>query len=133
MAYINALKTAEIRKALKAAFPGYKFSVRNENHSSVHVKIVSAPIDLIGLVQKEIRHFGRIVNNEISERGYCQVNQYHIDTHFQPEAAEILNKIVAICNDGNHDNSDIQTDYFDVGWYFHLSIGSWDKPFIVKE
>jgi len=21
------------------------------------------------------------------------------------------------------------TDYFDVGWYFHLSVGNWDKPF----
>lgn len=131
MAFINAAKTAEIRKALKAAFPKYKFSVRNDNHTSVDVKILSAPIDL--LAGRIVEHFGHIVNVDISDRKYCQVNQYHIDNHWQPEVAEILKKIVAICNDGNHDNSDIQTDYFDVGWYFHCSIGDWDRPFVVKE
>jgi hypothetical protein len=32
-------------------------------------------------------------------------------------------------NDGNHDNSDIQSDYFDVGWYISINVGRWDKPY----
>jgi hypothetical protein len=29
---------------------------------------------------------------------------------------------------GNHDRSDSQTDYFDVGWYIEIQFGQWDKP-----
>ena len=32
---------------------------------------------------------------------------------------------------GNHNNSDISTDYFDVGWYIDINIGKWDKPYEV--
>ena len=32
---------------------------------------------------------------------------------------------------GNYDNSDVQTDYFDTGWYIDINIGSWDKPYTV--
>jgi hypothetical protein len=35
-------------------------------------------------------------------------------------------------NDGNHDRSDIQTDYFDVGWYVDVNIGRWNKPYILE-
>ena len=30
----------------------------------------------------------------------------------------------------NHDNSDAQIDYFDVGYYTHWSVGRWNKPFV---
>ena len=32
-------------------------------------------------------------------------------------------------NTGNWDESDIQTDYFDVGWYLQLSLGNWRTHF----
>jgi len=32
---------------------------------------------------------------------------------------------------GNHDRSDIQSDYFDVGWYKSVNIGKWNKPYEV--
>ena len=35
-------------------------------------------------------------------------------------------------NIGNHDNSDLQTDYYDVGWYVNLQFGRWNKPYNVK-
>jgi hypothetical protein len=35
-------------------------------------------------------------------------------------------------NTGNHDNSDSQTDYFDVGWYVDVKVGKWNKPYIVE-
>jgi len=33
-------------------------------------------------------------------------------------------------NNGNHNNSDIQTDYFDVGWYITVNLGKYDTPYI---
>ena len=34
---------------------------------------------------------------------------------------------------GNHNESDSQTDYFNVGWYIDIGIGRWDKPYQVTE
>src|SRR5690606_40972107 len=46
--------------------------------------------------------------------------------------ADVMERIVAALNTGNWDRSDIQTDYFDVGHYVDLRIGTWDKPFVYK-
>jgi hypothetical protein len=32
-------------------------------------------------------------------------------------------------NVGNHDRSDIQSDYFDVGWYVDVNVGAWNQPY----
>jgi hypothetical protein len=59
------------------------------------------------------------------------VNPYHYESHFTGDAREFLTETLQAMNNGNHDNSDIQTDYFDVGWYIHVDIGRWDKPYEV--
>ena len=43
-----------------------------------------------------------------------------------------LSEVIPAMNNGNHDNSDIQTDYFDVGWYIDVNIGKWNKPYTVE-
>jgi hypothetical protein len=35
-------------------------------------------------------------------------------------------------NAGNWDKSDIQTDYFNVGWYIDVNIGKWNKPYTLE-
>jgi hypothetical protein len=35
--------------------------------------------------------------------------------------------------EGNHDNSDIQSDYFDVGWYVEVNIGKWNKAYDLQK
>jgi hypothetical protein len=32
-------------------------------------------------------------------------------------------------NNGNWNNSRIEVDYFDVGWYIDVNIGKWNKPY----
>lgn len=49
------------------------------------------------------------------------------------ESSEIFKRVRQICMEGNHDNNDIQSDYFDVGWYLYLRTGKWNKPFVCKE
>jgi hypothetical protein len=41
--------------------------------------------------------------------------------------------VIDAMNDGNHDNSDIQSDYFDVGWYTHINVGRWNKPYLLTK
>jgi len=40
---------------------------------------------------------------------------------------------MAVMNTGNWDKSDIQTDYFNVGWYVDVNIGKWNKPYIMEQ
>jgi hypothetical protein len=116
MAYINKEKVAEIRKNLKAAFPEIKFSVRNENHTSISVKILQSPYEF---VQRDtMEHF----------YGYRDVNHYWFKDHGYNHT-DVLDRIIEICNEGNFNDSRPEIDYFHVGWYFNLSIGSWDKPY----
>ena len=59
------------------------------------------------------------------------VNPYWFHEHFSGQALAFLKEIFAAMNEGNHDRSDIQTDYFDVGWYVDVNIGRWNQPYAV--
>lgn len=121
MAYIKSEQVSEFRQQIKAAFPGWKFSITKENFSAIRVTILQAPIQMI--------------NNDLDKplnRTYVQTNVYYIHEHYKdrPDVMKALLKIKSICMKGNHDNSDIMTDYHDVGWYVYINIGDYDKPFI---
>jgi hypothetical protein len=121
MAYMDQTKKAAIAAALKQVVPaGWKYSLRVRNHLSIDMTIQSAPVDLLSL-------FG-------ADDGYCQVSsgmsERLLRTNGQDYIALAFSEIHDALNLGNHDNSDLMTDYFDVGHYVTLSIGRWDKPFV---
>ena len=116
MAYISTQKVAEIRSNLKKEFPEIKFSVVRRNHSAVDVTILKSPYDFRP--------------DSLKDREYLSVNSYWFKDHGYKHP-DILNRIIEIANEGNHNNSDVMTDYFDVGWYFDLNLGQWNKPFQV--
>ena len=76
------------------------------------------------LTHYNIENDPRPINN-------LSVNVYWYDEHFKDNtlAVEFLTKALAIMNEGNFDKSDIQSDYFHVGWYVSINIGQWDKPY----
>ena len=121
MAYISPEKTKEIRNELKKQFPrkeGWKFSVRNDNHTKIYINILEAPV-------------------RFNEKDYIQINYYYTENY---ENSETLKKIVNIANgcflpekEQNFDESVPMTDYFRVGWYIGISQGDWDKPFKLIE
>lgn len=43
------------------------------------------------------------------------INNYWYHEHFTGRSLLFLNDILPVLNRGNHDNSDIMIDYFDVG------------------
>lgn len=116
MAYMNKEHAATIRNNLKKAFPNFKFSVTIHHHSSINVSLMKSPLDFS-------KEFAEVKHSE----GYIQVNYYYLERY---EHSDTLKKIYDIINEGNHDNSDPQTDYFDVGFYINFNIGQWDKPYI---
>lgn len=121
MAYITKEQVAKRRELIKSKFPaskGWKFSIVNENGSTISVSIIESPIDF---------------TEQLDGRSYMQVNVYYIKEHFTGEAKDVLLAIRDICNEGNFDKSDISTDYHHVGWYTSINIGKWDKPFKVSD
>lgn len=123
-------KIAEINKKF-----GIKASIAVRHHSEVVLNIASGEIDFIGNANEVIANDPYCQARDIKAdiKDHIQVNQYHMDKNFTGKAREYLEEVYKVLMDGNHDNSDAQVDYFDVGWYVSMNIGRWDKPYIVTK
>lgn len=117
MAYMSQAKKAELAPAIKAICKKYgiKASLAVRHHSGLVLNIKEGPIDFIGN----------------SDNGHEQVNPYHYEKHYDSVALAFLEEVIPAMMIGNHNNSDIMSDYFDVGWYIYVNIGQWDKPYKV--
>ena len=123
MAYMSQEKKQLLAPAIKAILKEYdlKGTLSVEHHSGLVLTIKSGKIDFFSDNDKYA---------DLSQR-YIQVNVYHIEGHYSGQAKEALLKLKAAMSVGNHDNSDTQTDYFDVGWYVYINVGKWDSPYIL--
>lgn len=120
MAYINAEEVRAIRMALKAEYPDFKFSVKKGfNDSSVDVTVVEGPVDF----------------SSITTVGYVQINHYYTSNYgrhqkFFDNIVKIIKTAPALAGGKVwFDESDSMTDYFHTAYYFHINVGSWDKPY----
>jgi len=132
MAYMNQEKKSVIAAALKKVVPaGWKYTLAVRNHSTIVFTLRQAPVDILGNIREaiEAKQFG--YGHKAPEVGlYWRVNTHYIDSQFSGDVLAVFQKIDEALNTGNHDNSDIQTDYFDVGWYVDLNVGSYGDPFL---
>lgn len=136
-----------VRAELKKEFPDCKFSVRTQYASmcqELKVSLMASPESVYAsLLSRPDKYDGS--QHEINP-GYNQLNHYYIEedynhegqwysngVHLTEKGAKMLNRVVEIANQENWNNSDSMTDYFDVNYYFSLSIGQWDKPYQSKE
>lgn len=124
MAYMNQERKATLVPGIKAALAkhGLKGRVNVPNRFTIGVVITEGPIDFFSDLQAENDGWD-----------YIDVNTHWIDSHFEGESVEALTDIMRAMSTGNWDNSDIQTDYFDVGWYLSIKIGKRGKPYILKK
>lgn len=117
MAYINKEHVKQIRESLKKEFPEIKFSVRKENHSSVHVTILKSPYN-----------FSDLPNYRPDSA--TSVNHFRVPDCIH---RRMLEKIITIIKTGSErtwfDKSDSMTDYFHVAFYIHLYVGHWEKGY----
>ncbi len=121
MAYITAEQVKEKRQQIRKEFPskdGFKFSVRKEHSSSLHIDILESPYDLA-----RVREDGTK-----AESG--SINHYYIKDHFEGHPAfDFLNRINEIAHEGHWDKSDTMTDYFHCAYYINIGYGRWDIPY----
>jgi len=131
MAYFNQERKAQLAPAIKAILKKYKVkgSLAVRNHSSFVLNIKSGAIDFIGNYNSTVAaQPGGFRSGNPAEKS-LDVNPYWYQEHFDGRALSFLKEIFAAMNVGNHDRSDIQSDYFDVGWYVDVNVGSWNQPY----
>ena len=126
MAYVTSEMTKAVRVALKEQMPGWKIRVTKNGHSSgIYMTIDAAPYDLKD--EFDERH---------SEYGYMDINHYYVENYKHAEdykkILDVMLKATASVGRPFYNNSDAQIDYFDTAYYFYLSIGSYEKPYIKK-
>ena len=114
MAYMNQEKKKKLAPKIKEILKKYnmKGTLSVDNYSTLNLNLKSGSIDF----------------------GTDRINEYWYKDHFSdnPEALAFLSEVIPAMNNGNHDNSDMMTDYFDVGWYVSVNLGKWDKPYVVN-
>jgi hypothetical protein len=131
MAYFNQERKAQLAPAIKALLKKYnvKGSLAVRNHSSFVLNIKSGAIDFIGNYNNTVaaQPGGFRAGNPAVKS--LDVNPYWYQEHFDGRALDFFKEIFTAMNVGNHDRSDIQSDYFDVGWYVDVNVGSWNQPY----
>ena len=123
----------ELDKVLKPAKIKYSLGVRH--HSTLVLNIAKAQSISSVIIMRlclslhmltVTRVLRPVVNN-------LDLNSYHYRDHFTGEVKELLINIFAALNTGNHDHSDLQSDYFDVGWYVDVNIGKYNQPYVLTK
>lgn len=136
MAYVSKELKAKLAPAIKAVCKKYgvRATLAVRHHSTLVLNIKSGTIDFIGNCNRTCGqdHYQVSRGFQPIKDGYVSVNPYHYRSHFSGRALKFLSEVIPLMNQGNHDNSEPQTDYFDVGWYVDINIGKWDKPYTVE-
>lgn len=115
MAYINQETKAKIAPKVKAILKKYGLSgtLSIKDHMKLVLTLKSGP-----------DYFGGDI--------WRQLNHYSFEQNYSGEALKALLELKSAMNDGNWNNSDSQSDYFDVGWYVGFNVGG-NKPYIVEK
>ena len=128
MAYVSQELKTKLAPKIKAICKKYgvKASLAVRHHSTLVLNVKAGKVDFIG-------DYGDTPETRAdAEKFGIQVNPYHYKSHFNGEAYHFLSEVIPEMNAGNWDKSDIQTDYFNVGWYVDVNIGKWNKPYALE-
>lgn len=138
MAYMSQDKKRQIAPEVKKILKKYGMegTLSVDNHSTLVLTLKSGRLDLIkdfdNTVNADLKFMGRQMREVPSK--YLDVNPYHFQSHFsETKNQEFMAAIFKALNNGNHNNSRIEIDYFDVGWYVRVLVGRWNKPYIVNK
>lgn len=137
MAYMSQERKQSLSPAVKSVLKKYgvKGTLSIRGHSTLVLKLKSGAIDFIANCNRVCgsSHYQTSRGFRPITNGYTDVNTYWYRDHFDGSAKDFLTEVLEAMNRGNHDNSDIQSDYFDVGWYVDVKIGQWDQPYVVQQ
>jgi len=126
-------KKAELAPGIKAVLKKYgmKGTLGVRHNSTLVCNISSGSLDIIGnmyalAMTKPHTHY---VREKTPKPTHLDVNPHWINEHYTGRVLNFLQELKVAMDRGNHDRSDIHTDYFDVGWYIDINVGQWNKPY----
>ena len=127
MAYMTQEKKKALAPEIKRILTkhGLKGTLSVQNYSTLVLTISEGDIDFI-------RNRNENANERYSWQlhdDYVDVNHYHVRSTFSGVAADALQELVEAMNAGNHDNSNPMIDYYDIGWYISIRVGTYQKPY----
>ena len=128
MAYMSQEMKKQLAPRIKTVLKKYgmKGTISVRHYSTLVLNIKSGKLDVIS-------NYIETVTPDHVVNGTLSVNPYWITSHYTGVVQQFLLELTAAMNGceevHNHDNSDVMTDYFDVGWYISINIGQWDKPY----
>lgn len=125
MAYMNQEMKSKLAPKIKAVLNKYgiKGTIAVRHNSTLVLNIKSGKIDFLKVCEEKTK---------LPSHGNINVNTYHIDSYFDGIAAQFLHDVKDAMMIGNWDNSMIEVDYFDKGWYIDINIGKWDNPYVCE-
>lgn len=134
----------KIRKDLKQAYPEHKFSVTIDRFSGGQSLDVSLMAGKDNPFDGDKTHADNWKGESYHQGDHAQLNQYYITKLdndkwvsngilLTSSAAKMLIQVVKIANKRNWNHSDVQSDYFNVNYYFGIQIGKWNKPYKILE
>lgn len=137
MAYMSQERKAQIAPVIKEICKrhGIKSSLAVRHHSTLVLNIRQGPIDFVEnyIETDKLKPYAKYMSEDqieyVRKNRALDVNPYWYQEHFSGQALAFLQEVMTAMNLGNHDRSDIQTDYFDVGWYVDVNIGRWNQPY----
>ena len=120
-----------IAEQLKAALEGsgLKWSLRVQHRSTIIITVSQGPIDFLNNYENTDSGKKAIRKGWHKPGSHIRVNGSHLSEQFTGEALACITTITECLNLDNWDRSDIQSDYFDVGHYVSIWIGTYDKPY----
>ena len=132
MAHMTQEEKKEIAAKLKEFMPkGWKHTLSVRNNTGIVFKLSQAPADLLAEADKNqskvIRQDDTDLNH-LQTRGYFEPYHARLSEYFD-ESLALFERIVEVLNLNNYDRSDVQSDYFNIGHYVYIKIGTYDKPF----
>ena len=138
MAYVSQEMKKQLAPQIKAVLKKYgmKGTIAVSNHSKLVVNLKEGKLDLIGQANLDNKARAERTGDRFFEiEGNYQANPYSAHNSGNVIIAKFFKDLVAAMNGvgsdiGNYDNSDVMTDYFDVGWYIGINVGDYGKPYI---
>lgn len=125
MAHMSQETKARLAPAIKEVCRrhGIKSTLSVRHHMTLELNITAGKIDFLASGKRM-----NSIGPDVKELDYA-LNTYWYQRHFDHEALDFLNEVIAAMNDGNHNRSDLMTDYHDVGWYIGVNLGRYNKPY----
>jgi hypothetical protein len=133
MANMNQTKKKIINDLIQPILKKYSVKASlSVDCSSIYLNIKSSKFDFFEQYNRiaGAKYNGNYLFSAVSTN--MEINPYHFQSEFEGEILKFLSEAhKALCGASFYDNSDSQSDYFDIAYYYYVKIGKWNKPYIL--